>query len=306
MSLGFLLLGILMIAGFCVLAWVLSRKLKSDSLLMLNQNVQGMQQRIDETTRAINERLDSAARVIGGVQKDLGTMTEIGRSLKDFQDLLKSPKLRGNIGETILADTLAQLFPQQHYELQYRFTSGEKVDAILKTAAGLIPIDAKFPLENFRVLAGADTDEQRVGARRLFFRDVKKHVDDIAKKYILPAERTVDFALMYVPAEAIFAEISLDAELMAYAQQKSVQPVSPNIFHYFLKTILTGLEKQQLQQEAQKIYELMRALQQDTLKFGEVLGVATTHITNAKNAVDRVNNEYAKLATKVDNVRLLK
>lgn len=294
------------VLGFASLGWLLSRKLKSDSLLMLNQNLQGMQQRIDETTRAINERLDRAAQVIGGVQKDLGTMTEIGRSLKDFQDLLKSPKLRGNLGETILADTLAQFFPQQNYELQYRFLSGEKVDAVLKTASGLIPVDAKFPLENFRVYASAEGDEARLGARSLFLRDLKKHVNDISKKYIMPSEGTLDFALMYVPAEAVFAEISLDDELMAHAQAQHVLPVSPNIFHYFLRTILTGLEKQKLQEEAQKIYELMKALQQDTEKFGEVLGVATTHITNAKNAIDRVNNEYTKLASKVDHVRLLK
>lgn len=305
-------LGALIVVGFVVLGLLLARQRKSapgpapESLLLLNQNLQGMQQRIDETTRAINTRLDHAAVVIGGVQKDLGTMTEIGRNLKDFQDLLKSPKLRGNLGETILADTLAQFFPQDHFELQYKFASGEKVDAILRTASGLIPIDAKFPLENFRVYAAAESDEARAGARTLFLRDVKKHINDISKKYVLPAEGTLDFALMYVPAEAVFAEISLDQELMAHAHSQHVLPVSPNIFHYFLKTIMTGLEKQKLQESAQAIYELMKALRQDTAKFGEVLGVATTHITNAKNAVDRVNTEYTKLASKVDNVRLLK
>ena len=133
--------------------FVLDRRLRSlssgtpdTSFLLLNQNIQGMQSRIDETTKAISTRLDRAAEVIQGVNTELGRVQEIGRSMKDLQDFLKSPKLRGNIGEQVMNDLLQQYFPQAHFDLQYQFISGERVDAIIKTDKGLIPIDAKFPL----------------------------------------------------------------------------------------------------------------------------------------------------------------
>lgn len=277
------------------------------SLVMLNQNVQGMSQRFDETTRALNTRLDRAADVIAGVSRELGHVQEIGRSMKDLQDFLKSPKLRGNVGEQVLKDLLEQYFPRANFEVQHQFNSGERVDAILKTDKGLIPIDAKFPMENFQKLQRAETDDGRVQATRDFVRDVKKHVTDIAKKYILPGEGTVDFAVMYIPSEAVYYEvIRQDEDLNEFAREKHILFVSPNSFYYFLKVLMIGLEGKRVEEGARKILEALRAIQQDAGRFSDQLGTLTTHLTNAKNTLDRVNSEYAKLSGKIEDVRLLK
>lgn len=276
-------------------------------LVLLNQNVQGMSQRIDETTRAISVRLDRAAEVIQGVSRELGHVQEIGRSMKDLQDFLRSPKLRGNIGEQVLNDLLEQYFPRTNFDTQYQFNSGERVDAILKTDKGLIPIDAKFPMENFQKLQRAETDEPRAAAVKDFIRDVKKHATDIARKYILPSEGTVDFAVMYIPSEAVYYEvIRQDEDLNEFAREKHVLFVSPNSFYYFLRVLMIGLEGKRVEEGSRKILEALRAIQQDASRFAEQLGVLTTHLTNAKNALDRVNSEHAKLSGKIEDVRLLK
>src|SRR3989304_8508787 len=179
----------------------------SEMRLSVDKNTQTMQERLEATNKAINERLDNAARVIGNVGKEVGQMSEIGRSMKDLQDFLRSPKLRGNIGEQVLRELLGQFLPKESFHLQYRFRSGEAVDAAIKTESGIIPIDSKFPMENFRQMMKSESESEKKAYEKDFIRDVKKHIDDISKKYILPEEGTIDYALMYVPSEPIYYEI---------------------------------------------------------------------------------------------------
>lgn len=303
-----IILIIVFVSGFSALFYFLNKKIKEinesrkedNSFLMLNQNLQGLQ-------RTVNERLDRAAQIITQTNKELGSMREIGHQMRSLQDFLKSPKLRGNIGEQVLRDLLEQSFSKNHFSLQYRFKTGDRVDAILKTKEGIIPIDAKFPMENFQKLMTAKNEDEEKTIAKLFLRDVKKHIEDISRKYILPQEGTVDFAVMYVPSEAIYYEILMTSEeLDRYAREKMVYFVSPNSFYYFLKIIMLGLKGQEIQQEAKQILKVLSAVQKDAEKLGGVLDVATGHINNAKNAIDRVNNEYAKLAGKMDQVKLLK
>lgn len=276
-------------------------------LMMLNQNLQGMQERIDRTTESINSRLDKAAHVIAGVNKELGMVQEMGRSMKDLQDFLRSPKLRGNIGEQVLKDLIEQCFSRGHFDMQYQFKTGERVDAVIKTDKGIIPIDSKFPMENFQKAMKAENEEEKNKFFHEFAKDIRKHIDSISKKYILPAEGTVDFAVMYVPSEAIYYEVIRHSEdLNNYAYQKKVFPVSPNSFYYFLKVIMIGLEGKKVEAAAQQILRTLAAIKTDNDKFSKYLQVLTSHITHAKASIDTVNNEYSKLSSKIDNVRLLK
>lgn len=262
-----------------------------------------LNKRAEESSNTLNERLDKAAQVIGDVQKELGSMSEIGRSMKDLQDFMKSPKLRGNIGEEVLKDLLEQMIPSENYMLQYAFHSGETVDAALKVEEGLIPVDAKFPLPNFTTLMQAEKDEDRESARKLFTRDVKKHVDDISKKYIIPAEGTVDFALMYIPSEAIYYEVVVNnPELGKYAWSKRVLPVSPNVFYSYLKAILIGLEGKKIESRAKEILATIRSIKEDAHQFSDVMGTLTRHITNAKNTVDEANKKFEKLDNRIKTV----
>ena len=310
------LIAALVVGGLIISVFLLLRRQLSDidaarsndqTVSMLNQNVVGMQQRLDTTNQAINQRLDKAAQVMQGLMKEAGTMNEIGRSIKEFQEFLNSPKLRGNIGEQILADALGQVFAKEQYELQYHFHEGQIVDALIKSAQGFIPIDSKFPLEDYRRAVGLEDPTARKAAIHDFERAVRKHIDDIARKYILPHEGTVDFAVMYVPSESIYYEIILNSdELMTHARNRRVILVSPNTFFHFLRVIMMGLERTQFAEESKRIWELLRGIQQDTTKFSESLGLVARHLTNAKNAMDNASNEYGRLSNRIDQIKLLK
>lgn len=277
------------------------------SMNMINQSMIGVQDRLDKTTESLNLRLDNAARVIVNVQKELSTVQEIGRGIKEFQQLLNSPKLRGNIGEHILNDSLSQVFSDDHYDTQYRFHDGSIVDAIVRTSNGIIPIDSKFPMENFRKSMTSENQEDRVFERKEAMKAVKKHIDDISRKYILPGEGTVDFAVMYVPSENIYYEVMMaDEDIMTFARQKKVLLVSPNSFFHFLKIIMMGLERVKLHEEAKKILEIIKGIQQEAVKFGDVLTLTNKHVTNAKNAMDATTAEYTKFSSLIDQVKLLK
>ncbi len=297
---GSILVGIFIIS-FILLKKIseLSKQKESDSLTLINQSMQGLQQEI-------SRRLDKAAEVISGVMRELGKVQEIGRQIKDFQDFLRSPKLRGNISEQVLRDLLEQMLPKKHFELQYQFSEGQIVDAIVKTNQGIIPIDAKFPLENFKKAAAAVTEEGKKSFKKAFLTDVKRHISNIASKYILPQEGTVEFAIMYVPSEAIYYELAVNnPEIIDFGYEKKVYLVSPNSFYYFLKVVMIGLEGAKVAEASKKILKTLKAIEQDSKNFGQTLSVLSGHISNAKNAMDRVNNEYAKLASKIDNIKLL-
>ncbi len=275
-------------------------------LVMLNQNLNTMNQKLDKTSDTINERLTNAAKVISAVQKELGTVQERFKGFEEFNELLH-PKMRGNIGEQILADMLAQVFPKEQYILQHKFRGGDTVDAAIRTQAGLVPIDSKFPLENFRQLTRATTEEEKKLATREFVKMVKRHVDDISKKYILPDEDTVNFAIMYVPSENIYYHIITDDEssILEYSKSKNILMVSPHSFFSFLRVIIMGMERNKLQEQAQKIWDILKGVQQESLRFGEAVGVLSRHVNNSKNAMDNVHAGYDKLNGKLEQVKLL-
>ncbi len=269
-----------------------------------------IQARLNEANQTVNTRLGQAAKLFTDISKGLGSVSEFSQQLSNLRDVFQSPKLRGNIGEEILKGLLEQVLPQQQYAMQFKFKEGQVVDAIIKTKQGLIPIDSKFPMENFRVLSRAikeNLSEKEVTTiRRTFTKDVKKHIDAIRKKYILPDEGTVDFAVMYVPSEAIYYEIMQNSEeLMDFAAEQKVYLVSPNTFYYFLKVIMIGLEGARMEELSQQILGLLKTVQKDTSKFGEELNVLSRHVTNAKNASDRVSGKFERLAGKLDNVNQL-
>src|SRR3989304_1198467 len=137
---------------------------------------------LQKNTQSLNERLDNAARVISAVQKNIGEFSEIGRGVKDLQGVLSSPKLRGNMGEQFLKELLKQFLPKESLNRQYTLKSGEKVDAAIKTSAGIIPVDSKFPMENFRKMLGAQTDSEKKVFEKEFERDVRTHIDDISRE----------------------------------------------------------------------------------------------------------------------------
>ncbi len=265
-----------------------------------------MQKSIGITNKEINERLDNAARVIGTVSKELGHMQEIGKTLSYVQEFLISSKKRGTIGEQIMEEMLRQSLPANMYSIQYSFKTGDTVDSVIKINDRLLAMDSKFSMENYRAYVKAETEEQREAMRKFFIRDVKKRIDDISKKYILPEEDTLDFALMYVPADGVFNELSDDLEVYEYARQKRVHLVSPSTFYYFLQVILIGLQGARFNEQAQYVLKVIQGLKKDSEKFGDYLSVLTKHVTNAKSTLDLVGSGYDRINSKISEISDLK
>ena len=325
MSTDLLIIVTLLIAGFGILFVSFKKELvkllekKDDPTL--TEWLKSMQSSIDQTsktlndamrgstsdvakllssnTKQLNERLDTAARVIGDLKRNLGEMSEVGKGIKSLQEFLQSPKLRGNIGEQVLQDMIGQTFPKNSFHLQYIFKSGVKVDAVLKTDAGLLCIDSKFPMENFNLMHKSETEAERNQAKRQFFSDVKKHVNDISRKYILPEENTMDFALMYIPSEAVYYEVANLNELMEYSRKLRVYPVSPNTLYAHLQVLLLSFQGKELEQKSREVFRLLRAIHKDYGKVQEHLGVLGRHISNAYNSMSSVTSGFTLLGQKL-------
>jgi DNA recombination protein RmuC len=275
----------------------------------MNQRLNNMDRAMRDTTGQVSARLDSTVRVIREVSATMGELSkaseqiyEVGRNISTLQDILRAPKLRGVIGELFLGDLLRQVVPSNH-ELQYRFRSGDAVDAVVRLGPKLVPVDAKFPLENFQRLAAAPESDRKT-LRKRFIADVVKHVDVIARKYILPDEDTYDFALMYIPAENVYYEtiIKEDPEeesVSAYAVSRRVIPVSPNSMYAYLQAIVFGLRGLKIEKQAQEILSHLGRLQGDFAKFREDFDTVGNHITHAHNKYDEALKRLSQLEGKL-------
>lgn len=322
------LISALIITGSGVLFWLINRRLQQltkslkpdenflKAMEIFQKGTAGVQKGLQDqsknisdtlqtTTKTINERLDNAARFIGQVSKEVGKMSELGSSMRELQVFLQSPKLRGNIGEQVLKDLIAEAFPKGSFFFQHSFKSGEKVDAAIKTSAGILPIDSKFPMENFRRMITSQTKADRQAAKKAFGQNVKKHIQDIAKKYILPEEGTLDFAFMYLPSETVFYEVANDASLLEYARQQRVYPVSPNTLYVHLQTVLLSFEGQKIEARSRQVFRLLRAIQKDYQKTDSVLQVLGKHLNNAYNQFAHVLQSFSLLGQKLSSTQAL-
>lgn len=326
----FLILIVVLIAGFLILIYFFNKKLseinkpKTDESLLqwlnsmqsslestnktlneaLNSSSVNMIKTLQENSKQLNERLDKAALAMRDVGKEVGQMNEIGRNMKELQEFLKSPKLRGNIGEQVLKDLIAQMFPKNSFFLQYEFKSGEKVDAAIKTEAGILPIDSKFPMENFQKMSKAQGKEKE-NFQKEFVRDVKKHIDAISKKYILPEEGTMDFALMYVPSESVYYEVVNETELMDYARKVRVYIVSPSTLYAHLQTILLSFEGKRIEEKSKEVFIMLRSLQIDYNKVNDSLGILGKHLNNAYSQFNNVTSGFSQIGQKLNSTKHL-
>jgi len=308
---------IVLILGFAALAFLVNQKLSRigpDETLIAW--LKSMQTSLDATNKnltdslqrnnlELNRRLDHASDLMAQIQREAGKFAELSLSMKSLQDYLKSPKLRGNIGEQVLKDLISQMFPKSSFFLQYSFRSGERVDAAIKTEAGILPIDSKFPMENFQRMMSLENEAEKETAKKDFLRDVKKHIADISKKYILPQEGTMDFALMYIPSEPVYYEVVNSFELTDYAREHRVYPVSPNTLYAHLQVILLSFEGKEIEKRSQELLALLRGVQRDYRQLSETLSTLNKHITNSYNQMVNVNHEFLSLGQKLNSAQSL-
>ena len=276
----------------------------------LKQDIEATRKEIGEglrfSTSEVQRTLESAHQAYSVLMKEMGGLQEIGRDMKNLQEFFRSPKYRGNIGEQILEDYLERVLPQQSFVKQYAFREGSIVDIIIKTNQGLIPIDAKFTLESFLRLSSANTEEEKELYRKEFAKAIKRHIDDIARKYILPQEGTVDFAIMYVPSEPVYYEIITNLPgLTEYGDQKKVYFISPKTLYYFLKTVLLTLQGARIEEAAKKILRGFHAVEQESLNLGEELGTLFGHVDRAKGSALRTQTRFEKMMGKIEHLTML-
>jgi len=292
---------------------------KNITLLMeqqraINEQLRGITDQVNRqlqnSSGEVSRRLDNAAKVIGDVQKNIGELStaskqifEVGKNIATLQEILQPPKLRGGLGEQFLGELLSQILPSKFFTLQYSFSSGEKVDAVIKLGEKLVPIDSKFPLDNFRRIIESKTEDERKVCQKAFYRDVKKHIDDIAGKYIVPNEGTYDFALLYIPAENVYYEtitkdesFGEDKGILNYALSKRVIPVSPNSFYAYLQVIVLGLKGLEIEENAREIQTRLVSLGKDLKVFQEDFQVVGKHLTNAMNKFEETRRRLDKFS----------
>jgi DNA recombination protein RmuC len=247
-----------------------------------------------QTTERIHERL-------GEVGTATREMLDRAKDLGRLEQALRPPKARGGFGELLLENLLRDRLPHTAYAVQHSFSDGARVDAVVRVGQ-LIPIDAKFPLDNYHRIVEADTELDRQRHEKEFARDVKQKIDSIATKYIRPAEGTYDFAFMYVPVEAVYYELACGrtGALLQYAHERRVFPVSPTTFIAYLQVIVLGMRGMQIERHAHEVMGYVADLRNDFERFTEDFDLIGTHLGRAQSKFTDADKRLNKLSTKLE------
>lgn len=230
--------------------------------------------------------------------------------LQSLQDILKNPKQRGILGEYYLETTLKNVLPPKSYQMQYKISDTDIVDAVVFVRDQIIPIDSKFSLENYNRLADAKDVSEKDRLEKLFKSDLKKRVDETAK-YIQPHNGTMEFAFMFIPHEAIYYDLLVSQigsvkvntkDLIEYAFSKGVVIVSPTSFHAFLQTVLQGLKSLEIEESAkeirgqvEKLDRHLRAYEQYHDKLGNSLGTVINHYNASSKEFKKIEKDVVKV-----------
>jgi DNA recombination protein RmuC len=262
--------------------------------------------KLSETVTKNFQSFDAVAKRLEELQAVTGQVVGLSQGVRDLSRILESPKLRGAMGEFQLGEMLRQVLPSDVYEEQYSIEgrSKESVDAVIKLKEGMLCIDSKFPLNNARLLLETEVNEEGIkAARKAFAQDVKVMVEGIASKYIIP-EKTLDFALMFIPAESVYYELLKDSELHQFCLKKHVIPVSPNSFYAYLQAIAVGFRGLKIQGEAKKIEATILRLKGDFQKFLLDFNKVGKHLKDAQTQYNNVEDRVERFGITIDRLGL--
>jgi len=286
-----------------------------DSLVMLQQQLQNMSKVMDnkltESNRAIQNQANQSTKVVGDVIEQLTRLDETNKQvigfagqLQSLENILKNPKQRGILGEYYLEELLRNVFNPNQYKMQYKFDDGDIVDAVIFLEDKIIPIDSKFSLENYNRIIKEDNPAQREQLEKVFKQDLKNRIDETAK-YVRPQENTLDFAFMFIPAEAIYYDLLVNKvgaiksntrDLIEYAaRDKNVHIVSPNTFYAYLQTILQGLRAFQIEKSAGEIRKGVEVLGKHLKGYDEHMKRLGGHLSTTVNTYNTAYKELNKI-----------
>ena len=256
--------------------------------------------------QAVSEQLQASTKMLGTIRQQLGEVQQAGHELsgaaQKIESVLAGAKTRGTLGEVALDRMLSDSLPLAAYTMQHRFSSGEAVDAVVRLHDKLLPIDSKFPLDDYRRLVDSGED-----ARKGFASTVRTHADSIAKKYILPGEGTLDIALMFVPSEGVYYELLRSADtkgvpLDEYCRGKGVVPVSPGTLFSFLRIVSLGLRGMQVEENAKRLLASLTGLKKQIENFGDVYQKIGTHLRHAQQCFSDADRQLERTRIVIEDL----
>ncbi len=306
---------ILVILGLGVVIFLLLKKNQNKEegslvIQQLNHMNQILDNKLSESARTIQTQFSQSAEIISNVTEKLTRLDETNKQvmnfadqLKSLQDILKNPKQRGVLGEYYLETVLKNVLPPGSYHMQYSFRDGTIVDAVVSIDKRIIPIDSKFSLENYnRILESRDPNEKK-RYENIFIADLKNRIDETAK-YVKPEEKTMDFAFMFIPSEAVFYDLLINKvgavveetnNLIYYAAKKKVIIVSPTSFLAYLQTVLQGLRNQKISEQAHEIIKEVERLGRHLFTYSEYMKRLGDHLSTTVSSYNKAGKELAKV-----------
>lgn len=291
----------------------------------LSKSNQTLQQQFAVSQRNLQDMSKVSTDIIKSVTEKLTKVEETNSQIRGFagqlqslENILKNPKQRGILGEYFLENVLKNVLPPKSYQMQFRFNNGEAVDAAIFVRDKIIPIDAKFSLENYNKVLQATTDEDRDRLQKVFKQDLKNRIDETSK-YIRPNEKTMSFAFMFIPAEGIYYDLLINQigvvktntqDLIEYAfKEKGVIIVSPTSFLAYLQTVLQGLRSLEIEEQAQQIKINVEKLQRhlnsyesNMLKLGKNLGTVVNAYNDAQSEYVKVDKDILQITGNAESI----
>jgi DNA recombination protein RmuC len=265
------------------------------------------------TEQQLTTQVSTTQRTLTDLSRQLGALSEQGQRIGDLakdigslQDLLRAPKARGGFGELLLERLLHDALPASAYEIQFTYKDGSRVDAIVRYAGWIVPIDAKFPSETWTVLANAADGAERRGKRRAFLQQVRRHIDAVGR-YVSPADDTIDYAVMYIPSESVYYDVVLredDAEpdLRAYCAERKVIPASPNTLLAYLQVVALGVRGLAMQERTRELQQGVSAVRREFERFVELHDQLGRHLENATKKFDETDRALARASGAIETL----
>ncbi|MFH1661975.1 MAG: DNA recombination protein RmuC [Candidatus Falkowbacteria bacterium] len=343
MQIFIIILLILLVAGIASVIFLLLKKKEGsgdeklivmmEKLTMLSEQNKELRETMDiklaQTHKATNDHFGQTAKIMqnitGQSAKLISEVTEkltkldetnkqvvnFSSQLQNLQDILKNPKQRGVLGEYYLEETLKNVLPPNSYQMQYGFKDGSIVDAVVFVKDKIIPVDSKFSLENYEKILNTNDIREKEKLEKIFKQDLKTRIDETAK-YVKPNEKTMEFAFMFIPSEAIYYDLLINKigavqvntrDLVEYAfKDKHVIIVSPTSFLAYLQTVLQGLRALQIEESAKEIRGNVEKLNRHILsyddfmkKLGNSMSTTVNHYNNAYKEFKKIDKDVVRI-----------
>jgi DNA recombination protein RmuC len=305
--------------------------LRNDVRLELQAAQQGMQGQVELLARSVGELRADLSRSLGATEQQLATQAgtthrtltalsrhlgslgeqcqrigDLAKDIGSLQDLLRAPKARGGFGELLLERLLHDALPAGAYEVQYTYKDGSRVDAVVRYAGRIVPIDAKFPNETWNALAKAVDETERRTKKRAFLQQVRRHIDAVGR-YVSPADGTIDFAVMYIPSESIYYDLVLreeegEPDLRAYCAERKVIPASPNTLLAYLQVVALGVRGLVMQERTRELQQGVAAVRREFERFVELHDQLGRHLENATKKFDETDRALSRASSAIETL----